>query len=69
MTDQPDNEVIEHKVRQAVARNALHKIGDIVSEEQRIDTVKRRYSSWIIRYGIVVLLLIGVVAARYWGVF
>lgn len=62
-------DVVEHKVRHAVASNALHKIADIVAEEQRIDAAKQRYSVWMLRYGVVLLLLMLVaLAAAYMGV-
>ena len=50
------DEVVDHKVQQAVARNALHKIADIVAEEQRIDLAKQKYGSWMLRYGMVLMV-------------
>ncbi len=67
MTD--ENEVVQHKIRKAAAANALHKIADIVSEENQLDETKDRYSAWILRYGIVSLLSLAVVAAYFRGVF
>jgi hypothetical protein len=63
------DEVVDHKVQQAVARNALHKIADIVAEEQRIDLAKQKYGSWMLRYGMVLMVLLAVLLARYLGVF
>lgn len=64
-----EDDVVEHKVRMATARNALHKISDIVAEERQIDATKARYKSWMFRYGIGALILIaGVVLARISGV-
>ena len=68
MKSQETDEVVEHKVKQAVAANALHKISDIVAEEQKIDAAKQRYSKWMLRYGIVLMLLVCAVLARYLGV-
>ena len=68
MKSQEADEVVEHKVKQAVAANALHRISDIVAEEQKIDAAKQRYSNWMLRYGIVVMLLVCAVLARYLGV-
>lgn len=69
MSDPAVDEVVGHKVQQAVARNALHKIADIVAEEQRSDQVKRRYTGWMLRYGVVLLLLLAALAARILGVY
>jgi hypothetical protein len=63
------DEVVDHKVQQAVARNALQKIADIVAEEQRIDLAKQKYGSWMLRYGMVLMVLLAVLLARYLGVF
>ncbi len=67
MTD--ENEVVQHKIRKAAAVNALHKIADIVSEENQLDETKDRYSAWVLRYGIVSLLLLAAVVAYFLGVF
>lgn len=64
-----DDDVVEHKVRMATARNALHKISAIVAEEQQIDASKARYKSWMLRYGIAALIVMaGIVLARISGV-
>ncbi len=60
-------EVVDHKVQHAVARNALHKIADIVAEEQRIDRAKQTYRTWMLRYGIVLMLLLAALLARFLG--
>lgn len=64
-----EDEVVAHKVKQAVAANALHKIADIVAEEQRIDVAKQHYAGWMLRYGIALMLVLAIVLARYMGVF
>ncbi|MGA7751007.1 MAG: hypothetical protein WCA63_12785 [Gallionella sp.] len=51
----PEQEVVEHKVRRAVGINALRKIGAIVAEEQKIDTEKDRVLRWFARFGWIVL--------------
>gem|GEM_PF-2879979 len=61
-------EVVEHKVQHAVARNALHKIADIVAAEHRVELAKQRYKTWMLRYGIVLMLLLAALLARYLGV-
>ncbi len=63
------NEVIQHKIRKAAANNALHKIADIVAAENQLDQTRDRYSAWVLRYGIVSLLLLATVAAHFLGVF
>ncbi|MDD4978237.1 MAG: hypothetical protein PHI29_06370 [Gallionella sp.] len=68
MSEPAVDEVVDHKVQQAVARNALHKIADIVAEEQRIDVAKQRYTVWMLRYGIVLMVLLAALVARYLGV-
>lgn len=65
----PEQEVVEHKVKHVVARNALHKISGIVAQEQKTDADKDKYTRWFLRYGIVLLLLACAVLARYLGVY
>ena len=67
MTQSAD-EVIEHKVKRAVARNALHKISGIVADEQKVDADKARGSRWLLRYGIAMLLLVCAILAHFLGV-
>lgn len=49
-------QVIEQKVRRAVAVNALHKIGIIVARDQQEETNKDNMLRWALRYGWLVLL-------------
>jgi len=51
----PEQEIVEKKVRRAVGLSALRKIGAIVAEEQRADTEKARVLRWFARYGWIVL--------------
>ena len=64
----PEDEVVEHKVRRAIAFNALKKISTLVGEEQKTDAAKARYTRWLWRYGIVFLLLVCAASARFLGV-
>ena len=66
---QPADEVVEYKVRHAVARHALHKLSGIIAAERRSDARKDRYASWFMRYGILVLVVVCAVSARFFGVF
>ena len=66
---QPADEVVEHKVKQAVAKHALHKLSGIVEKERRDDARKDRYASWFLRYGILLLVAVCAVLARFFGVF
>lgn len=63
-----EDDVIEHKVRRATAFSALHKISRIVGEEQKLDADKERYARWFLRYGIVLLVVVCAVLARFLGV-
>ena len=64
----PEDEMVEHKVRRASGLNALRRISAIVGEEQKIDAAKARYTRWLLRYGMVLLLLVCAVLARFLGV-
>ena len=48
-------EIVEQKVRRAVAVNALHKIGRIVATELQADADKAKLLRWFARYGWIVL--------------
>lgn len=62
------HEVVEHKVRHATAVNALRKISTLVGEERKIEAAKARYTRWLLRYGIAMLLLVCAVLAYFLGV-
>lgn len=64
----PEREVVEYKVRRAVAAHALRKIGKIVAEEQQADADKARALRWFVRYGWLIALGIGLAAAYWMGV-
>ncbi len=51
----PEQGIVEQKVRRAVGINALRKIGAIVVEEQQTDTGKTSMLRWFVRYGWIVL--------------
>jgi hypothetical protein len=50
-----EQSIVEHKVRRAVAINALRRIGLIVVAEQQTDTDKARLLRWLARYGWIIL--------------
>lgn len=66
---QTADEVVEHKVKQAAAKHALRKLSGIVDEERSIDMRKDRYARWFLRYGVLILVAVCAVLARYSGVF
>lgn len=51
----PEQDIIDKKVRRAAGINALRKIGAIVAEEQRADADKVKVLRWFARYGWIVL--------------
>lgn len=63
----PEQEIIEQKIRHAVGSNALRKIGAIVASEQQTDTEKANMLRWFIRYGWVVLLGVALLVAYAMG--
>jgi hypothetical protein len=64
----PEQEIVEKKVRRAVGLSALRKIGAIVAEEQRDDTEKARVLRWFARYGWIVLTGSALLLAYVFGV-
>jgi len=62
-----EQEIVEQKVRRAVGISVLRKIGDIVAEEQKIDTDKARALRWFIRYGWIVLPCFALLVAYTMG--
>ena len=52
----PEQDIVEKKVRRAVGISALRKIGAIVAREQQADTAKDNVLRWFIRYGWMILL-------------
>lgn len=60
-------EVVEQKVRRAVAFNALRKIGVIVAEEQQEDAAKANVLGWMLRYGWLILLGCAMTLAYFIG--
>ena len=65
----PVQDVVEQKVRRAVAVNALHKIGKIVAREQQADTDKANVLRWALRYGWLIVLGAVALLALWLGVF
>ena len=52
----PEKEIVEHKVRRAAGANALRKIGRIVAEDRQADEEKARVLRWFLRYGWIIAL-------------
>ncbi len=53
---EPEQEIVEQKIRRAAGINALRKIGVIVAEEQQADADKAKVVRWFMRYGWVILM-------------
>lgn len=64
----PQQEIVEHKVRRAAGANALRRIGKIVAEEEQADAEKARALRWFFRYGWLVLLCVALALAYLMGV-
>jgi hypothetical protein len=52
----PEQEIIEQKIRRAAAVNALRKIGKIVARENQADMDKDKLLRWYAGYGWMILL-------------
>ncbi|MDO8464967.1 MAG: hypothetical protein Q7S46_06910 [Gallionella sp.] len=65
---EPEQEIVEHKVRRAVGINALRKIGEIVAEEQQADADNARALRWFARYGWLILIGSALLLAYLMGV-
>jgi hypothetical protein len=65
---EPEQDVVEHKVRRAVGLNALRKISVIVAEEQQDDADKARTLRWFARYGWLILIGSALLLAYLMGV-
>jgi hypothetical protein len=52
----PEQKIVEQKVRRAVGINLLRKISAIIAREQQADTDKANVLRWFTRYGWIVLL-------------
>ena len=69
----PDNihgteqDVIEKKVRRAVAANALRKIGVIVAEDQRVEEHKAKVLRWFLRFGLIILIVGMLLLTKFLG--
>ena len=50
-----EREIVERKVRRAVAVSALREIGLIVASEQQTETDKAKLLRWLARYGLIIL--------------
>jgi hypothetical protein len=66
MQNQEQN-IVEQKVRRAVAINALRKIGLIVAAEQQTDSDKAKWLRRFARYGWIVLAVAALLLAYMMG--
>lgn len=51
----PEQGIVEQKIRRAVGVSALRRIGAIVAREQKADAEKANVLRWFVRYGWIVL--------------
>lgn len=65
----PEQDIVERKVRRAVAFNALRKIGVIVAREQQADTDRACVLRWFVRHGWMILLGGALLLAYAMGIF
>lgn len=63
----PEQDIVAHKVRRAVGLQALRRIGAIVEQEQRAEAQRKKALRWLMRYGWLVLLAIALGMARIVG--
>lgn len=63
----PEDELIEKKVRRVAGINALRKIGEIVAQEQQADEEKARVLRWFVRYGWIALAGIALLLSYVYG--
>ena len=64
---QPEQEIVEHKVRRAVGVNALRKMDEIIAEERQADAESAGIVRWFIRYGWIVLVVSVLLFAYVYG--
>lgn len=63
-----EDDRLQQNIRRSTAHHALKQIRGIVDEENANDAFKARALGWLLRYGWLVLLVIALLLARYWGV-
>ncbi|MDZ4202967.1 MAG: hypothetical protein U1C96_12570 [Gallionella sp.] len=65
---EPEQEIVEYKVRRAAGVQALREIGKIVAEDRRAEAGKARILRWFMRYGWLLALGISLLSAYWMGV-
>ena len=60
---------LQQNIRRTTGHHALKKISAIVDEENRSDAETAGTLRWLLRYGWVVLLVVGALLARLMGVY
>jgi hypothetical protein len=60
---------MQKNIRRTTGQHALRKIRAIVDEENEHDAAVARILRWLLRYGWIVLLVVGAVLARLMGVY
>ncbi|MBI3222725.1 MAG: hypothetical protein HYZ46_06595 [Nitrosomonadales bacterium] len=63
----PEQDIVAHKVRRAVGLQALRRIGAIVEDEQRAEAQRKKALRWLMRYGWLILLAVAALLARAMG--
>ena len=60
---------LQQNIRRTAGLHALKKIGALVDEDRRNDAAKAKALRWLLRYGLIGLLLVAAVLARLMGVY
>ncbi|MBI5006561.1 MAG: hypothetical protein HZB95_05485 [Nitrosomonadales bacterium] len=60
---------LQQNIRRTAGLHALKKISAIVDEENRNDAARANALRWLLRYGLIVLLLVMAVLAYLMGVY
>ena len=63
------NDLLQQNIRRTTGQHALKKIRAIVDEENRSDAESAVTQRWLLRYGWIVLLVVGALLAHLIGVY
>lgn len=64
-----DDERMQQNIRRTAGVQVLKKIGAIVEEENRDEAARAQALRWLLRYGLVALLLVAAVLGYLMGVY
>lgn len=63
-----EDDRLQQNIQRSTAHHALRQIRAIVEHENADEAFKARALGWLLRYGWLVLLVIALLFARFWGV-